>query len=72
MRCNQELRYKYFLVNDTFFLKLFIYERRWHIHIAEFNLFLFNSLFCGKWWEKFPKNTKNIPSQNGHMQDAAT
>ena len=43
----------------------FLNERQWHIHIAEFTVFLFNSFFCGKWWKKFPKNTKNIL---GYMQ----
>ena len=68
----QELIYKYFLGNDTFYLFIYFYLRKTMTHSYRwFSLFLFNSLLWEMTREIFQEYQKYSKS-NGHMQDVTT
>ena len=73
-RCNQEIRYKYFLGNDTFYF-LFIYlflmkDNDTFIYLVQFILVQLSFL-----WEmtrEISQEYQKYSKSNGHMQDVTT
>ena len=70
MRCNQELRYKYFLGNDTFFKKLFIYLWKTMTHSYSWVQFILVQLsFLWEMMREISQEYQKYSKSNSHMQD---